>query len=80
MINKLHEANRKRWDAVSEQWARSSDSRGIWRRTPSEPELVFSPTELRHLADIRNKRIAVLGSGDNQDAFALAGLGANVTV
>lgn len=63
----------------SEQWARGADSRGLWRRCPREPELVLSPRELHYLADIRNKRVAVLGSGDNQVVFALAGLGATVT-
>lgn len=79
MTNELHEANRRRWDAGSEQWARGADSRGLWRRCPSEPELVLSPKELQHLAHVGNKRVAVLGSGDNQVVFALAGLGATVT-
>ena len=79
MTNELHEANRKRWDAASEQWARGADSRGLWRRCPSEPALVLSPKELAYLADVRGKRVAVLGSGDNQVVFALAGLGAAVT-
>ena len=79
MMNRMHEANRRRWNAGSAQWARGADSRGTWRRCPSEPELVLSPKELQYLADIRNKRVAVLGSGDNQVVFALAGLGATVT-
>jgi len=44
-----------------------------------EPELVLSPKELEYLANVRGKRVAVLGSGDNQVVFALAGLGAAVT-
>jgi len=79
MTNRLHEENRKRWEAASAQWARGADSRGLWRRCPSEPELVLSPRELAHLAGIRGQRVAVLGSGDNQVVFALAGLGAAVT-
>jgi len=79
MNNRLHEANRKRWDAGSERWARGADSRGLWRRCLSEPELVLSPKELEYLTDMRGKRVAVLGSGDNQVVFALAGLGAIVT-
>jgi SAM-dependent methyltransferase len=79
MTNKFHEANRKRWDAGAEQWARGADSRGLWRRCPSEPQLVLSQKELEYLADVRGKRVAVLGSGDNQVVFALAGLGAVVT-
>jgi len=27
MFNDIHEANRKRWDAASEGWARGADSR-----------------------------------------------------
>ena len=79
MNNRVHEANRKHWDAGSEQWARGAESRGTWRRCSAEPSLVFSPKELQYLTDIRDKRVAVLGSGDNQAAFALAGLGAIVT-
>ncbi len=77
--NELHEVNRKRWDAGSEQWARRADSRGLWRRCPSEPELVLSGKELEYVADISGKRVCVLGSGDNQVVFALAGLGAILT-
>lgn len=79
MDRKLHEANRKRWDAAAGGWARAADSRGLWRRCPDEPELVLSPRELACLGDIQGKRVAVLGSGDNQVVFALAGLGASVT-
>jgi len=79
MTNRLHEENRKRWDAGSAQWARGADSRGLWRRCPAEPELVLSPRELAYLTDIRGKHVAVLGSGDNQVVFALAGLGGAVT-
>lgn len=79
MSNSLHEANRKRWDAVSESWARGADSRGLWRRCPAEPQLVLCDRELAYLRDIAGKDVCVLGSGDNQVAFALAGLGAKVT-
>lgn len=79
MTNEIHELNRKRWDAGSERWAKGADSRGLWRRCPSEPELVLSDKELGYLADIRGKNVCVLGSGDNQVVFALAGLGGIVT-
>jgi SAM-dependent methyltransferase len=79
MTNKIHIANQERWDAGSAQWARGADSRGLWQRCPSEPELVLSPKEMKYLHDIHDKRVAVLGSGDNQVAFALAGLAAQVT-
>ena len=77
--DQLHAANKLRWDAAATNWARSADSRGLWRRCPTEPELVLGAQELRHLADVAGKRVCVLGSGDNQVVFALAGLGAAVT-
>jgi ubiquinone/menaquinone biosynthesis C-methylase UbiE len=77
--NPIHAANQRRWDAASEAWARGADSRGLWRRCPTEPNLVLSDTELHYLAGIAGKRVCVLGSGDNQVVFALAGLGAFVT-
>ncbi|MFC1735539.1 class I SAM-dependent methyltransferase [Candidatus Hydrogenedentota bacterium] len=79
MSNDFHEANRNRWDAGSAQWARGADLRGLWRRCPDEPELVLSPRELAYLRDIGGKDVCVLGSGDNQVVFALAGLGGVVT-
>ena len=77
--NKIHLANKKRWDAASTRWARGADSRGIWRRCANAPQLVLCDKEIEHLGDISGKCVAVLGSGDNQVAFALAGLGAFVT-
>lgn len=74
-----HLANQRRWDAASASWARGADSRGTWRRCPAEPELVLSATELHYLAGIAGQRVCVLGSGDNQVVFALAGLAALVT-
>ena len=77
--NRFHSANKDRWDAASEHWRRAADSRGLWRRCPTEPELVLSDRELHYLAGIAGRRVCVLGSGDNQVVFALAGLGAIVT-
>jgi ubiquinone/menaquinone biosynthesis C-methylase UbiE len=77
--NPIHAANQRRWDAASETWARGADNRDIWRRCPAEPNLVLNNTELYYLAGIAGKRVCVLGSGDNQVVFALAGLGAFVT-
>jgi ubiquinone/menaquinone biosynthesis C-methylase UbiE len=79
MTDEIHEENRKRWNAGSEQWAKSADSSGLWRRCPSEPGLVLSKKELEYLSDVRGKHVCVLGSGDNQVVFALAGLGGIVT-
>lgn len=41
--------------------------------------MVLSAMELKYLAGISGKRVCVLGSGDNQVVFALAGMGAAVT-
>ena len=77
--NRFHSANKDRWEAASEGWERAADSRGLWRRCPTEPKLVFSDTELQYLTGIAGKRVCVLGSGDNQVVFALSGMGALVT-
>ena len=77
--NQYHAANQTRWEAASPGWARGADNRGLWRRCPKEPELVLCARELEILRDIAGKQVCVLGSGDNQVVFALAGLGAAVT-
>ena len=48
-------------------------------RAPQEPRLVLSTAEMRYVADIQGGEVCVLGSGDNEVAFALAGLGGRVT-
>ena len=78
-MNTIHEVNRKRWDAASEEWARGADRRGLWRRCVTEPSLVLCDRELAYLGDVSGKDACVLGSGDNQVAFALSGMGAQVT-
>jgi SAM-dependent methyltransferase len=77
--NRFHVANKARWQAAAAGWARAADSRGLWRRCSQEPQLVLCPKEIEYLRDIAGKRVCVLGSGDNQVVFALAGLGAQVT-
>lgn len=79
MIKEHHEANRVRWEAAAKNWAENADSRGIWMRCHKEPELVFTPTAMSYLGEVQGKRVAVLGSGDNQAVIALAGMGAQVT-
>jgi SAM-dependent methyltransferase len=79
MTNQFHEANRCCWDAWSAWWARRADTRGIWRKCHLDPSLALHPDELRWLGDVADRHVAVLGSGDNQVVFALAGLGARVT-
>jgi hypothetical protein len=79
MASQFHEANRRRWDAGSASWAFRADTRGIWKKCHIDPSLALHSGGLKWLDRIAGKRIAVLGSGDNQVVFALAGLGAKVT-
>jgi len=79
MPHNFHEANRRRWEVGSASWARRADTRGIWQRCHRDPSLALSAAELNWFGDIAGKNVAVLGSGDNQVVFALAGLGAKVT-
>src|SRR4051812_1152591 len=76
MPERLHEANRRRWDAASRSWVHRADTRGIWKRCHRDPSLALHSAELRWLSDCAAKSAAVLGSGDNQVVFALSGLGA----
>jgi SAM-dependent methyltransferase len=52
---------------------------GNWRKAATNPGWAFLAQELALLGDVAGKRACVLGSGDNLSAFALAGLGADVT-
>lgn len=79
MVNRFHEANRHRWDVGSATWASRADVRGIWKKCHLDPSLALHSAELKWLGGIVGKRVAVLGSGDNQVVFALSGLGAQVT-
>src|SRR5260370_31468525 len=79
MADRFHEANRRRWDVGSASWAHRADTRGIWKRCHLDPSLALHSAELKWLADIAGKSVAVLGSGDNQVVFALSGMGAKVT-
>jgi SAM-dependent methyltransferase len=79
MANQFHEVNRRRWDAGAASWAAHADTRGIWRKTHLDPSLTLHTAELTWLCDLAGKKVAVLGSGDNQVVFALAGMGAAVT-
>src|SRR5262245_51080413 len=79
MINRFHDASRHRWDAGSESWANRADTRGIWRKEHRDPSLALHTAELAWLHDVAGKKVAVLGSGDNQVVFALVGMGALVT-
>ncbi len=77
--SKYHQANKKRWEASAQRWGEMADSRGIWKECHQNPSLVFSDKVLHYTEHIAGKQVCVLGSGDNQAVFALAGMGANVT-
>lgn len=79
MKDHIHDANMTRWDAGAERWAEDAESRGLWNRCAQKPELVLTELELIYLGDLSGKHVCVLGSGNNEVVFALAGQGANVT-
>jgi len=74
-----HEANRAFCDASTMWWKEKEDKRGLWMKAHKDPSLVLSPAELPFLKDVAGKDVCVLGSGDNEVTFALAGIGARVT-
>ena len=78
-----HEANRRQWDLSAESWRDLRDRDGIWQQLRSKPELAFEGGAYeqirRHLGSLEDKRICVIGSGDNYGALALASGGASVT-
>ncbi|MFZ2006325.1 MAG: class I SAM-dependent methyltransferase [Stellaceae bacterium] len=78
MPDHFHQANRRRWDLGAASWAQHAETRGVWKRCHKDPLLAFDAAELNWLVDVAGKHVAVLGSGDNQAVFALAGLGAKV--
>jgi SAM-dependent methyltransferase len=78
-MQRTHEANRANWNAAAGWWREKEDQRGHWMRSHRDPGLVLCAEELAVLRDIGGKDACVLGSGDNEVAFALAGMGAAVT-
>lgn len=90
-MNEIHEANRAHWNAAAEGWQQLRDEDQVWRRCHREPELAFDGQALEMIreyagdlarkdaGDMAGKDVCVIGSGDNLAAFALAGMGANVT-
>ena len=79
MIMKPHEANQAFWDASTNWWKEKEDQRGLWMKAHEDPTLVLSPAEMPFVKAVNDKDVCVLGSGDNEVAFALAGLGGHVT-
>ena len=78
-MNAIHEANRKQWNAGAERWKERTDKRGLWNKCHKDPTLVLTDSEIEYLKDIQGRSVCVLGSGDNEVVFALAGMGADVT-
>ena len=82
-MNEVHKANRRFWNESAEQWERLEDEGGLWQRCPREPEIAFTGGALELVREtagtISGKDVCVIGSGDNLAAFALSGMGANVT-
>jgi ubiquinone/menaquinone biosynthesis C-methylase UbiE len=76
---KPHEANQAFWDASTNWWKEKEDQRGLRMKACQDPPLVLSPAEMPFLTDVDGRDVCVLGSGDNEVAFALAGLGGHVT-
>ncbi|MEM7127511.1 MAG: class I SAM-dependent methyltransferase [Chloroflexota bacterium] len=79
----MYEANRQFWNAISDDWREFRDRDQIWTQLTEKPELAFDGKALEMIHDyvgtLQNKRVGIIGSGDNYVAFALAGLGATVT-
>jgi len=78
-FNTVHAANKKRWEAAADNWASAADTRGKWKECHKDPSIVFTEKTMHHLSNIKGEKIVVLGSGDNEAVFALAGMGAEVT-
>lgn len=81
--NRMHEANRQRWNSRADIWEERSNREDRWHRCHKEPDLAFEGGALQLIQTVSgglsNKKVCVIGSGDNMAAFALAGLGAEVT-
>ena len=78
-MDRMHEANRRAWDAVSANWQARVGSHNQWERAHTEPTVALLERELEWLGDVFGRDVCVLGSGDNLAVFALGGLGAYVT-
>ena len=82
-MSKIHEANRQHWNSQATTWEERLNRDGRWRRCDKEPELAFEGETLATIREVvgnlHNKRVCIIGSGDNMAAYALSGLGAVVT-
>ena len=82
-MNDMHDSNRRHWNEAAKRWEELRDKDGLWQRCSNEPDLGFAGGALQLIREvagnISGKDACVIGSGDNYAAFALAGMGANVT-
>ncbi len=77
----IHEANRRMWERHATRWkTRREDD---WRRCVTDPTVGLERNSLelidRFVGALTERKVCVLGSGDNYAVFALAGMGAQVT-
>ena len=82
-MNRIHEANRQLWNDQVSIWEERSNREGRWHRCHKDPDLAFEGGALQLIQTVTDgltdKRVCVIGSGNSMAAFALAGLGAQVT-
>ncbi len=68
---------------MASAWQTMRDQDQLWRLCPLQPDLAFEGEALafirKYAGQLLNQRVLVIGGGDNYAAFALAGLGAQVT-
>ena len=80
-MNKFHEANRRYWDNSAPEW--HEEDKNDWRECVRDPSFAFEGHAFEFIqefiGDLKDKRVCIVGSGDNHAAFALASLGAEVT-
>ena len=46
MMNEIHEANRKHWDAAAHAWQQLRDGDRLWRNVCDDPSLAFAGAAL----------------------------------
>jgi SAM-dependent methyltransferase len=82
-MSEINKANQRYWDKLSAHWETLREQDQLWQQCPQQPELAFEGEALsminRYAGDLHGKSACVVGSGDNYVAFALAGMGAQVT-
>jgi SAM-dependent methyltransferase len=81
-MSEQHQANRRYWNYLAEEWQRLRDKDQLWKICPSQPEAAFDGRALemiqRFVGNLAGRQVCVTGSGDNYAAFALGGMGTQV--